>query len=638
MEDYSKLPWFDASSTRQSATSALANARVGDFIVRPASKPGCLALSVRDANAVSGARDAYTLTHSHTQCTQHTHAHTNLSSQHSDRISVFLFASAVQGVIHAAMTQTPYGWQVDLGNTRSECFATVYELLFSLQPYIILDHQQQQQQQQQQTFQRQQSQVDWQQQQQQQQQLAYQQQQQQQQQYPDYQQQQQFIQQQQQLQQQQQRAAPNQALRNSGPGQLQNRQTQQQFQDQRRGVAGPGGAQISGAQSMAGGFGQMTSPPTMNRMQSQQLQVQQQQQQQQQQQRDPNDPIVKLQKGQIPREWKVLLKQAGVRPKDLRDYNTACTVYQVILDHFRQQEVVAAQRATSPTGGAGGEQPIAEARAAVYYFNMSRDEWEQVDGGLSRLELLHDAGANTFRVIGVAFGNDTMVVDSPLAASTVYEQPGETFHQWADARLTYGLNFATIEDAALFSQAFVKSVQQLRQPPPPPQRGQSQAPAPPQPGGFLPPPAPKFLPPPGAPPQQFQQQQQQQQFQQRQDDYDFEQGAQHVNDGAMFQPPPAPPMMSKAPPPPPMEASRVSEIEEAAEPPAGGLMAQLMAKKGGLKKVDPAATKSDGGGGGAGGDKGAPNLQLLLSKALDVRRVAVSKETDKDTEDDDWSE
>jgi hypothetical protein len=82
MDDYSKLPWFDASSTRQSATSALANARVGDFIVRPASKPGCLALSVRDANAVSGSPTCVLDAHTHTHTQTHTLSH-NAHTQHT---------------------------------------------------------------------------------------------------------------------------------------------------------------------------------------------------------------------------------------------------------------------------------------------------------------------------------------------------------------------------------------------------------------------------------------------------------------------------------------------------------------------------------------------------------------------------
>ena len=52
--------------------------------------------------------------------------------------------------------------------------------------------------------------------------------------------------------------------------------------------------------------------------------------------RDPNDPIVKLQTGKIPKEWKKVLREAGVKKKDLRNDETARLMYQLIMDHMRK--------------------------------------------------------------------------------------------------------------------------------------------------------------------------------------------------------------------------------------------------------------------------------------------------------------
>jgi hypothetical protein len=45
---YMRFPWYDANATRASADQVLGAAPKGRFIVRPSSKAGCLALSVKD--------------------------------------------------------------------------------------------------------------------------------------------------------------------------------------------------------------------------------------------------------------------------------------------------------------------------------------------------------------------------------------------------------------------------------------------------------------------------------------------------------------------------------------------------------------------------------------------------------------
>ena len=55
-----------------------------------------------------------------------------------------------------------------------------------------------------------------------------------------------------------------------------------------------------------------------------------------------------------------------------------------------------------------------------------------------------------------------VVINSNILKETAYTRASETFHQWADNRLVYGLNFASKEEAESFGASFEQTLQRLK--------------------------------------------------------------------------------------------------------------------------------------------------------------------------------
>ena len=92
-------------------------------------------------------------------------------------------------------------------------------------------------------------------------------------------------------------------------------------------------------------------------------------------------------------------------------------------------------------------------RAAVYHYNPGTEKWESSDEGLSRLDLYHHQKNSRYRVVGVAANSGDVVINSSLTKTVDYQQVTPVFHQWSDTMYSYGLNFATKEEAQDFAQA-----------------------------------------------------------------------------------------------------------------------------------------------------------------------------------------
>jgi hypothetical protein len=54
------------------------------------------------------------------------------------------------------------------------------------------------------------------------------------------------------------------------------------------------------------------------------------------------------------------------------------------------------------------EQSIFGCSAAVYYYDIPSKNWASVDGGLSRVDIYNDASRNSFRVVAIAQGDQTV--------------------------------------------------------------------------------------------------------------------------------------------------------------------------------------------------------------------------------------
>eukprot|EP01088_Endostelium_zonatum_P012201 TRINITY_DN26387_c0_g1_i1.p1 TRINITY_DN26387_c0_g1~~TRINITY_DN26387_c0_g1_i1.p1 ORF type:complete len:357 (-),score=77.38 TRINITY_DN26387_c0_g1_i1:58-1128(-) len=109
------------------------------------------------------------------------------------------------------------------------------------------------------------------------------------------------------------------------------------------------------------------------------------------------------------------------------------------------------------------ETAVVGARAAVYCFRG--DRWELVDGGLSFVSLYYNPDNGASRVVASSISEEKhgqIVINCLLFPQITYQKATELFHQWADSRNAYGLNFATIKEASDFAEAIQSSLTNLR--------------------------------------------------------------------------------------------------------------------------------------------------------------------------------
>lgn len=128
------------------------------------------------------------------------------------------------------------------------------------------------------------------------------------------------------------------------------------------------------------------------------------------------------------------------------------------------------------------EVAIVTSRASVMIYDDVSKKWVPSGNtqGLSKVQIYHHTGNNTFRVVGRKLQDHEVVINCAILKGLKYNQATPTFHQWRDNRQVYGLNFASREEADNFSQAMQTALESLlnmyRTPapatpaPPPPQQ------------------------------------------------------------------------------------------------------------------------------------------------------------------------
>jgi len=109
------------------------------------------------------------------------------------------------------------------------------------------------------------------------------------------------------------------------------------------------------------------------------------------------------------------------------------------------------------------EVSIATARAAVYYYDPGAKNWKPQDSGLSRVNIYHHTVNNTWRVVALDDKDpNKVVINSAIFKDLPYQRVSATFHQWTEPRNSYGLNFASQDDATLFADTMEQCVEKLK--------------------------------------------------------------------------------------------------------------------------------------------------------------------------------
>ncbi|XP_025104310.1 vasodilator-stimulated phosphoprotein-like [Pomacea canaliculata] len=109
------------------------------------------------------------------------------------------------------------------------------------------------------------------------------------------------------------------------------------------------------------------------------------------------------------------------------------------------------------------EVAIVTSRASVMIYDDVSKKWVPSGNtqGLSKVQIYHHTGNNTFRVVGRKLQDHEVVINCAILKGLKYNQATPTFHQWRDNRQVYGLNFASREDAESFSQGMMTALNEL---------------------------------------------------------------------------------------------------------------------------------------------------------------------------------
>lgn len=112
-----------------------------------------------------------------------------------------------------------------------------------------------------------------------------------------------------------------------------------------------------------------------------------------------------------------------------------------------------------------GESSLCQVKATVLLYDDSNKRWVPAGSDahhLSRVQMYQNLTTNTFRVVGRKLQADQQVVlNCPIFKGMKYNEATPTFHQWRDPKHVWGLNFASKEDATLFSKSMMHALEAL---------------------------------------------------------------------------------------------------------------------------------------------------------------------------------
>mmetsp|Transcript_4229 Transcript_4229/g.6870 ORF Transcript_4229/g.6870 Transcript_4229/m.6870 type:complete len:297 (+) Transcript_4229:79-969(+) len=107
-----------------------------------------------------------------------------------------------------------------------------------------------------------------------------------------------------------------------------------------------------------------------------------------------------------------------------------------------------------------GERGTCSANAAVYYESGG---WKPADSGLSVVDVYLNVSTGAYRVVALDAANQNPAINSNVWPELKYTKSSSTFHSWVDQTgRTYGLNFATQNDADTFSKGMSDALAKLK--------------------------------------------------------------------------------------------------------------------------------------------------------------------------------
>jgi hypothetical protein len=103
------------------------------------------------------------------------------------------------------------------------------------------------------------------------------------------------------------------------------------------------------------------------------------------------------------------------------------------------------------------------AKANVMIYDDANKKWNPSGSspGPAKVQIYQHLLNQTYRVVGRKIQDHEVVINCLLTKGLKYNQANQTFLQWRDSKVVYGLHFATKDEADIFSQTMKVAVDNL---------------------------------------------------------------------------------------------------------------------------------------------------------------------------------
>jgi enabled protein len=103
------------------------------------------------------------------------------------------------------------------------------------------------------------------------------------------------------------------------------------------------------------------------------------------------------------------------------------------------------------------------AKASVMIYDDVTKKWKPSGSGegLSRVQIYQNLMSQSYRIVGRKIIDHEVVINSTILKGLKYNQANQTFLQWRDKQVVYGLNFPSKEEADAFAHVVKLAVDNL---------------------------------------------------------------------------------------------------------------------------------------------------------------------------------
>jgi enabled protein len=103
------------------------------------------------------------------------------------------------------------------------------------------------------------------------------------------------------------------------------------------------------------------------------------------------------------------------------------------------------------------------AKASVMIYDDVTKKWKPSGSGegLSRVQIFQNLMNQSYRIVGRKIIDHEVVINSTILKGLKYNQANQTFLQWRDKQVVYGLNFPSKEEADAFAHVIKLAVDNL---------------------------------------------------------------------------------------------------------------------------------------------------------------------------------